>query len=406
MIRLLQIFNQYRTLFNGEENVVHRTAELVRRHGGVCRVLMKSSRSLRGPAGRFKAFVSAFYNIRAAREVEKVVAEFQPDIVHAHNVFPLFSPSVLVACHRLGLPVVYTAHNQSLTCPRADHLRRGKLCDLCLGGKEYFCVIYNCRDNICESIAYAARSAFARKARFFCDRVHVIIALTSFARERLVVHGFSPAQVCVLPNMVSVADRPADAGQGQFVLFAGRLSPEKGLDLLVEAARRLRHIPFFIAGDGPLRENLAGRCPENVELLGQVTSERLRDLYRASRMVVLPSLTYEMCPLVIGEAMGQGLPVVASRIGGLPELVRHQETGALFEPGNVAELARWIETLWDRPDLCRRWGEAGWQKAREQYSEEVYWQKLLDIYRLAARRAGRRWRIADSVPPTPAAAGI
>lgn len=397
-MRLLQIFNQYRSLFNGEENVVLRTAELVERHGGVCRVLIRSSRQVRGWSGRISAFFSGFYNRRAAQEVVRVVSEFQPDVVHAHNLLPLFSPSVLVACCRAGVPVVFTAHNQALTCPRADHLRRGRLCDQCLGGYEYHCVLHNCRGNLCESIAYAARSAFARRMRFYHDYVHVIIALTEFARQRLLRQGFDSQQVVVLPNMAPVADEPSDAAKGGYVLFAGRLSAEKGIDVLLAAACALPDVRFLLAGSGPLEEKIRNSCPANVQLLGQVASEELTRLYRGARLVVLPSLTYEMCPLVIGEAMGHGLPVVASCIGGIPELVDDGQTGLLFTPGEWRQLAHCLRSLWDNPGICSQMGQQGWQKARREYSEDVYWQKLQTIYAYAAQRAGQNWRPSSSRP--------
>jgi glycosyltransferase involved in cell wall biosynthesis len=391
MIRVLQIFNQYRSLFNGEENVVWRTAQLIENHGGVCRVLLRSSRDLKGVLGKWQAFCSGFYNPWASYQVRRVLGEFRPHVVHAHNLLPLFSPSVLVACHRAKVPVVFTAHNQALTCPRADHLCHGRLCDLCLGGREYHCILNNCRGRWTESVAYAARSAFARTLRLYLDNIDVLIALTEFARQRLLRQGFHADQVVVLPNMVSVAESPATAAEGKYVLFAGRLSPEKGIDVLIEAARQLPDIPFLLAGGGPLEKQLQTGRPSNVTLLGQVDSVAMQAHYRNARMLVLPSRTYEMCPLVIGEAMGHAIPVVASRLGGIPELVDDGVTGLLFECGNSEHLAKCIRTLWSAPELCRRMGLAGWCKARQLYSEEAYWPKLVQIYRQAAKKAGAGW---------------
>ncbi len=390
MMRVLQIFNQYRSTFNGEESVVFRTAELIERNGGQCRMLLRSSREIQGLAGKMSAVMGGIYNPRAARRVSEVIGEFRPDVVHVHNLYPLFSPSAVVACRKAGVPVVMTLHNQALTCPRADHLRRGQLCDSCLGGREYNCLVHNCRDNWLESLAYAARSMVARRLRLFQDNVTLFIALTNFARNRLVQEGYDAERIVVLPNMAPSSEAPGDAAQGEYVAFAGRLSAEKGVEVLMAAAAELPDVPFRIAGGGPLFESFWKRTSPNVQLLGQLSGNELDMFYRKARLLVVPSLTYEMCPLVIGEAMSHGLPVVASRIGGLPELVREGHTGLLFEPGNSEQLTQRVGQLWHDPDTCQRFGEAGWETAQQEYSEPAYWRNLTGIYRQAMGMVGGR----------------
>lgn len=389
-MKLLQIYNQYRSLFNGEETVVFRTAELVEQHGHTARLLMRSSRTIgNGWGGRFHAFFSGIYNMRAAAEVTRVLREYQPDIVHAHNLYPLFSPSVLAACRRVGTPVVLSLHNQNLTCPRSDHLYRGKICEKCFGGREYHCVLQNCRENIFESIGYATRAAVARKLRLFERNVTVFIALTQFARRRLIQVGLPADRICVLPNMAPDSGPPVVPADGKYVAFAGRLSQEKGLDVLLDAAARIPDVPIRIAGSGPLMDEVRRRQPPNIELLGQLNREEMAAFYRQARLLVLPSTTYEMSPLVIAEAMSHGLPVVASRLGGIPELVDHERTGLLFAPGNSEELAARLAELWRAPLRCELYGANGYAKAREQYGEQAYYANLVGIYRQAMTLAGR-----------------
>jgi glycosyltransferase involved in cell wall biosynthesis len=398
MIKLLQIYNQYRSLFNGEETVVFRTADLIERHGGEARLLMRSSRNMgQSFLSKVQACFSGIYSFSAARDVSRALQEYQPDVVHVHNLYPLFSPSVLVAARRLGFPVVMTLHNQHLTCPRADHLYRGKLCDQCLGGHEYQCALRNCRENILESVAYALRSTVARRFRLYRDNVTVLIALTEFAKQRLVAAGYDGRRIRVLPNMApqATADGVGSPFNGEYVAFAGRLSPEKGLVTLLAAAKSLPHIPVRIAGGGPLWDYCCQQKTGNVELIGQQSPEAMRDFYRGARLLVLPSVNYEMCPLVIAEAMSHGIPVIASRIGGIPELVDDGRTGLLFEPGNADELAAKIRRLWGDPDLCSQLGRAAWQAALNNYSEEVYFERLMSVYRQAMSAMGRA-----SVDPT------
>ena len=196
MVRLLQIYNQYRSLFGGEEKVVHRIADLVERNGGEARLLMRSSRGLdESISGKTKAFFSGIYNPFARRDVARYLKTYRPDVTHVHNLYPLFSPAVLTALRQAGIPVVMTVHNHFHTCPTADHLRNGCVCELCVNGREYHCVLQNCRGRITESVGYALRSAAARKLRLFTDNVDVVIALNDFAKERLVRAGF-PRERC------------------------------------------------------------------------------------------------------------------------------------------------------------------------------------------------------------------
>ncbi len=386
-MKLLQIYNQYRSRFGGEETVVDRISNLVKKNGGEARLLTRSSRSLEGSLFRqTKAFFSGIYNPFAVRWVMENVSDFQPDVVHVHNLYPLISPSVILALRRAGIPVVMTVHNHLHTCPTLDHLLDGVICERCVGGREYHCVIQNCRGNLVESTGYALRSTVARRFRLFTDNVTIVVALNQFAKNRLIEAGFSSDRVIVLPNMVEFTDLPADASHGEYAVYSGRMSPEKGVATLLEAAGRIPDIPIHLLGDGPDYDDLRAHAPPNAKFMGQLSRDRVLEAYRKSRFLVFPSRCFEGCPLVISEAMSHGLPVVASRISGIPELVDEGVTGLLFKPGNADELASKMTMLWKDPDLCARMGQAGRKKAHIEYSEEVHWSRLLEIYNLARER--------------------
>jgi len=383
-VKLLQIYNQYRSLFNGEEAVVELTAELVERHGGTARLLMRSSRDIgMSLVARTQAFWNGIYSREAYQSVERVLEEDRPDVVHVHNLYPLFSPSVLVACKRAGVPVVMSVHNQQLTCPRADHLYRGKICEKCVGGGEYNCVLRNCRQNIFESIAYAARSAFARKMRLFHENVTLFVAVSEFAKSRLVAAGFDESRIVVLRNMVAASSGPADASQGSYAAFAGRMSPEKGLHTLIKATQDFPECPVKFAGSGPLLDQLTRTAPANATLKGQLISSQMMQFYRGARFVVVPSITYEMCPLVILEAFSHGIPVIASRLGAQRELVSDGVNGLLFDPGDPEDLGRKMRQLWNHPELCRELGQAGYERVLRDHSEDSYYERLIGVYRRA-----------------------
>ncbi|MCA9258223.1 MAG: glycosyltransferase [Planctomycetales bacterium] len=383
-LHVLQLYNQYRSLHGGEETVVLMTDELIKRRGGKARLLMRSSRGLdESTLGKAKAFAGAFYNRSAFREVAKALADDRPDLVHVHNLYPLFSPSVLVACRRAGVPVVMSNHNYVLSCPTTHHLRKGSVCEKCAGGKDYWCALTNCRENWPESFAYAARSAFARQLGLFRKNVNAYIVLTDFAKRRLIQEGYDAERIFTLPNMVDLGTGPVDAAGGRYVAFSGRMSREKGVDVLLEAARRCPNVSFKLAGHGPLLESLQAEAPPNCEFLGKLEGTQMPDFYRGSRMTVMASRWYEGCPLVVSEAMSHGIPLIVPRIGGLPELVREGETGRNFAAGDAAELAECIQAMWDDPQHCSKLGEAGRRQAETEYSENAYYEKLMEVYRAA-----------------------
>ena len=383
-MKVLQVFNQYRSMFNGEELVVTRSVKMLRDRGIDCELLMPSSRDIVTARQRISAFFSGIYSFKAERAMRSLLAERQPDVVHCHNLRPLLSPSVLVACRKARVLVVVSIPNQGLTCPTADHTRDGAVCVKCYGGKEHHCVLNNCRGNLVESIGYALRSKVAKGFGLYSKNATLLIALTDYARQWIANSGYDVDRIEVLHNFVDDIHPPVDPAAGKYIAFAGRLSPEKDVATLLDAAARLPSVPFRIAGSGPVEDELRDGAPDNVEFVGRVPSEEMAEFYRGARCLVLPSRAFEMCPLVISEAMSHGVPVVASAIGGLDELVDEGRTGYLFEPGSAADLAAKVGAIATDDELARSFGAAGHEKAAREYAEDVYIDKLLRIYQRAA----------------------
>ena len=362
------------------------TRDVLQKHGHFVRMLERDSRTIATVRDKVTAFASGMYSPAAKREMSDILVRDRPDVVHVHNLYPLFSPSVLVACHQSSVPVVMTLHNYALTCPAWHHVRGGAVCQRCLGGSEHWCVIHNCRENIFESIGYALRAATSRTLGLLVDNVTFFIVLTEFARHQLLNAGFENKQIIVIPNGVSLPDCLADPSTGTYVGFVGRLSPEKGIGTLLDAARSTG-LPVRIAGDGPDRPQLGRQAPENVEFVGQLGRGAIDGFYQKARYVVVPSKSFEGFPLAIVESMSQGLPVIASRIGGLPEIIEDGVTGFLFEPGNAEDLSIKMRLLWENSVLCRQMGQAGQQKVLRKYTEDIYFRNLMAAYQKAIQRS-------------------
>jgi glycosyltransferase involved in cell wall biosynthesis len=226
----------------------------------------------------------------------------------------------------------------------------------------------------------------ARTGKLFLDNVTLYATLTQFQRQQLIAEGFPGDRIVVVPNMANHGDASEDGVLGDYVGYAGRISLEKGIPTLLDAARKLPEIPFRAAGSYERMPHLPAQASPNFEFLGHLAPEQLEDFYASSRIIALCSTCFEAFPLMLAEAMLRGKPVVCSRLGGLPEIVEDGVTGLLFDAGNTQDLVEKIRYLWDRPDLCRRMGQAGREKALREYSPERYYHRLMAVYEQALER--------------------
>ncbi|MFP4501128.1 MAG: glycosyltransferase [Candidatus Hydrogenedentota bacterium] len=388
-MRVLQVHNRYR-LRGGEETVVENTLDMLNRRGVAATLFDKASADVGGGlTAKVRAVFSAIYAPSSRKEMHRLLEREQPDIVHVHNLYPLISPSVLAACREAGVPAVMTVHNYRLICPIAVHFRDGRICTECASGREWNCAVHNCRGNRIESAAYALRNWTVRRLGLYRKNVTLYLAISQFLKDWLVAERLPANRVVVTPNMITLPSGPiADAGAGAYAGFAGRASAEKGIDVLIEAARQAPGVPVTIAGHGPLLARFKANAPENVHFPGMLSREGLAGFYQGLRFLVVPSVWYETFGLVACEAMSHGIPVIASKIGGLQEIVRNGETGLHFEPGNAEDLAEKMRALWNDPDRCRTMGQAGRALVEREYSEPVYFENLMAAYEQARTLGG------------------
>lgn len=330
---------------------------------------------------KIAAAINGVYSFSAVSEMERLIKAERPDVVHAHNIYPQWSPSVFRVCRELGVPTVLHVHCHYLTCPNWYHMRNGEICQLCCGGKEYKCLTTKCRGSYTESAAYFLRSYVARKFRLFVDNVNLFVTDSHFLKDSLIAAGFPEQRIVVLYNAVSddVAANDGKVDGDGYIGYCGRLSPEKGVRVLIEAARR-SGLSVRIAGDGPERGRLEKNAPSNVTFVGYLDRKSIGSFYRGCRFLVLPSLCFEAFGLVAAEAMSHGKPVIGSRIGGIPEIVRHDQTGLLVEPGDSQELANQMSALWTDTARCLQYGRAGQEAVRTECSADAYYTGLLSAY--------------------------
>ena len=282
------------------------------------------------------------YSRAAKKGLAKMIKDFQPDIIHAHNIYHQLSPSVLDAAREAGVPVVMTLHDYKLICPNYQLLNHGQICEKCLDGNFWHCWQEKCfKNSRSQSFLASLEAVFHQNYQTYQKGVKLFIAPSRFMAEKCQAAGWPADRFQVLIN--PVPELPAGQRQPQgYFLYAGRLSAEKGLDILLRALAKTDY-RLKIAGRGSqesaLRQLVSDLgLKERVEFLGQQIHDQLAVLLDGAVALVLPSIWYENMPLNILEALGRGCPVVASRIGGVPEVIKDNENGWLFEAGNYDAL--------------------------------------------------------------------
>jgi glycosyltransferase involved in cell wall biosynthesis len=306
-----------------------------------------------------------------------LVTDFNPDVIHVHNTFPLISPSFYWAAAKAKVPVVQTLHNFRLFCPQAVFLREGKVCEDCLGKVPWRGVVHGCyRDSKAQSAVLAGMVTAHRAIGTWRNKVTRYIALNEFCRQKFIQGGLPAERILVKPNFVDFAAQPEVSRNG--FLFVGRLSVEKGIETLALAMKQVSHIELRVAGTGPespLLDNIGA-----LQMLGALSADEVRAQMNQSTALVLPSIWYENFPRVLVEALACSLPVIASRIGALAELIEDGVTGLLFEPGNATDLAAKINWAQQNPHKMREMGRNARNVYEAKYTANQNYHQLMAIY--------------------------
>lgn len=335
--------------YSGEERVVDNMIALFKDLGyDVVTLRPTSAEARESLLGQVRGFFSGIYSRKGVKAMREILRKERPDVVNIHNLYPFISPAALKECRKAGAPVVMTVHNFRLICPTGLFLRQGSICEECLTkGNEWGCIRHNCEASLPKSIGYALRNYWARVRGFYKKYVDIFACINHFQKEKLIQAGFAPEKITVIPNVMTSSVDRGPSPKGDYVAYCGRISQEKGIDLILEAARRHPEIPFKLAGecrDSKLIENL----PSNVTLCGYLSGKDLEDFYRHSRFNVMASRCYEGFPTSILEAARFGKPTIGPNHGGFPEIIGEGENaiGLLFSPGNLADLEDKLQFLW------------------------------------------------------------
>ena len=343
-----------------------------------------------GAGEKLRAAYTIFWNGEAARGFDRLIADFDPDVVHVHGIHRQLSPSILGVARRHRVPVVQTLHDYHHLCPADALLYRGsEPCEPRRCGSLWYgpCVRGRCvRGSLSASVLSAAETSFQRVMRSYERGVARFVSPSIFLKVQMQRGGW--AKACdVVPNAVPVEQVRPGLGEGFCVI--GRLSKEKGVEVALEAARRAR-VRMTVAGEGPISSRLQIAYPE-ADFVGRLNSGAVAALVARSRGVVVPSVWFENASMSVLETMAAGTPLVASAIGGIPEQVTDEVDGLLVAPGDVDGIVAAMRRLVGDDELCLRLGEASRDTVARRFSPEGHLEGLLGAYR-AARSTQQRGR--------------
>lgn len=385
-MKILIVHNEYGSI-SGEEHAAQEIADLLKDNGHEVFWFKRSSAGLADSVmGKIKAFFTGIYNPFAAKSLAKTIDKVRPDIIQIQNLYPLISSSIFKPIRKRMIPVVMRCPNYRLFCPNGLHLCNQKICERCLGfGKELWCILKNCENNIFKSTGYALRNAFARITKIIINNVDMFIVQTEFQKKKFIERGIASERIGIVPGVIPLSSLQDDIELGDLVTYIGRISLEKGIEDFLGAARLMPEIPFAIAGKNNIMPDIHNNHPLNVKWLGFLQSEELTNLYQKSRIIVIPSRWYEGFPNVALQAMAQARPIVAARIGALSSIIDDNKNGLLFEPGDKQELANKIQYLWNQRQLCHELGQAARNKVRHEYSPKKCYEALINVYNKAEK---------------------
>lgn len=337
------------------------------------------------PSNIFRATERIIFCRETRDKLSQLIKNIKPDLAHVHNVGHELSPSALYAIADAQIPIVRTVHDFGLLCPNSSFLSHGELCERCKGGRYYQVVLRRCKRNSLPASLLAALGSYTHSfLKSHQTKVDVFLAPSAFLRQKLINFGYPEEKIKHLPNAIKVSGFEPSFNPGSYALYFGRLSYEKGLHTLLKAMAYLPNAPLIIAGEGPLGNELKDYARKlglgNVQFVGYQTGKALHDLIRNSAFTIMASECYENAPLACIESMALGRSVVGSNIGGIPELVKDERTGLLFEPRNAEDLSRKINYLLGNPALQIEWGKNARTQIETMFDSERHYQALLEIY--------------------------
>ena len=331
--------------------------------------------------------LDVIYSKANYKKMIEAIDDFKPDVIHVNNFQRQLSASIIKAANYKKVPVVFTAHDVQAICPGITMMDNNKnVCELCMKGKYINCIKKSCnKGSKAKSLIGALEGYYYRIKKMYNEKISYIITPSEFYRTKFIEDGTDPKHIEAIHNFIIANDYNVETEVGDYALYFGRLSKEKGINNLIEAFSKCDKGNLFIAGEGPEKDNIEQFIKDNkltkrVKLLGFLNKEQMTEQVRKARFIVVPSIWYENCPYSVMETLAIGKPVIGANIAGIPELVINNENGFTYKYDDVNELAEKMNKLFEDEKLVKKFSRNA-KELSKQYDKEVYYKKLERIYK-------------------------
>lgn len=378
-MKILFIHNEYQVR-GGEDSVLENEMKLLKDNGHEVLLYSVSNKSITNFYDKIKVFKNVHYSSKQMKLISKFIIKNKPDIVHVHNFFPQITPSVFDACIENNVPVVITLHNFRLICPSAILMHKNKIYEKSLKYSAYSTIIDKIyKDSYLGTFAVARMIEYHKRKNTWNLKVDQFIALTKFAKSKFLEAGFSSEKISIKPNFCNLSNSTLNQKR-EGVLFVGRLSEEKGIHVLLESWKKMK-VKLKIIGDGPLLDKVKNCNNKYIEYLGFMKQEDIFSEMKKSSFLVFPSTWYEGFPMVILESFANGLPVVASNLGSMGEIIKNNYNGLHFASGDSNDLFKKVDSLIHDKNKCNQLSKNAINDYNEYYSDKKNYKLLLKIYK-------------------------
>jgi glycosyltransferase involved in cell wall biosynthesis len=333
---------------------------------------------------KLRRIPKVIYSLEARRNLARLLERVRPDVCHAHNIYHHISPSILGLLQRRAIPIVMTLHDLKIACPQYQMLAPDGICERCRGGRLHNVVVHRCiKGSASLSAIVMAEALLHQLLGSYRQCVGLFITPSRFYMDKFIEWGMPASKFRHIPNFVDARSFRPQYVPGRAFVYFGRVSREKGVATLIRCAAAAR-CKLFVVGTGPELEEmrrLAEQLAADVEFPGHLKGDALHELIRSARAVVLPSEWYENAPVSVLEAYALGKPVIGARIGGIPELIREDETGLTFTSGNEASLTAALRGMTQRSDTqIQEMGRRARSWVEERFTAEEYRERILETY--------------------------
>ena len=389
----IALFHNYYKQAGGEDSVFELEIDALRAYGHtVIPYTVHNSDAFRqnSLSQKIRGALNAPHNRSSRAAISKFLAQHRPEISHVHNWFPILSPSIYAAHHDAGIPVLQTLHNYRLGCAAATYFRNGECCHACHPNNNLPAIRNRCYNNSTAGSFVWKRIVDRNwKQGTFSDQVSHYISPSLAVRRKHIEMGLPAHKITHIPNAcpdpqdISAVDCQLLNPDQQNVCFVGRLVPEKGAHLLIQAWQQLRaplrnNCKLTIIGTGP-QEELLHQLASNdasIQFTGQLSLRQTLSTILPADLLVCPSTWEEPFGLSIIEAMGAGIPIISSNLGGPSEIITDGIDGYLIPPGDILTLSHTLSHCLNAPQELKTRGRAARRKYQQYYTTQRHAEQL------------------------------